>query len=310
MATRQIRNQPFCWQEKKINRLIRKIHFNDRAFKSKLLLLYATITEIDNDFNGKAIKYYTKTIVSYSGLSKEFIPNGLRELERLGIIKLTESRKGDGKYSGKTIFFTPELIDESASIEVETYAKPVNGEAVNGRPVNGELATLEESNSIEEKKIKEEILFSNSHELGEQTNIYEFVEPTKNDDAVEKKKKRPERSSEEEKQINEVINIFKLGINPMIKFFRLDVRDASFDLIKQLGFDRTCKIAEYAISIQTREYSPTITTPSQLRDKLPQVQKFYELNDKKKIKAISECKQNISKYEEEEVALRKSLREK
>ena len=89
---RTIRNQPFCWQEKKINRLIRK-RFLNKSERSKMLLLYATLSEIDNDFNSKDIKYYTKTISTYSGLSREFIPTGLKKLEALNILKLVLDRE-------------------------------------------------------------------------------------------------------------------------------------------------------------------------------------------------------------------------
>ena len=79
MKTRNTRNQPFCWQEKKINRLLRKKF--DGSKKSKMILLYQILTEIESDFNSREINWYTKTISTYSGLSKDFIPKGLEELD-------------------------------------------------------------------------------------------------------------------------------------------------------------------------------------------------------------------------------------
>jgi hypothetical protein len=107
---RNTRNQPFCWQEKKINRLLRAMY--KKTDLSKMLLLYATITEMDSDFNNKDIKKYTKSISTYSGLSKEFIPQGLKKLEELGILVIVLDKE-NGKFKGKRIVFTPEKIHES-----------------------------------------------------------------------------------------------------------------------------------------------------------------------------------------------------
>lgn len=122
---RSIRNQPFCWQEKKINRKIRKI-FSKKRNKVKMLLLYATLTEMDSDFNGKPIKYYTKTINTYSGLSKDFIPYGIRELEIMGVLEIIED-KDKGRFKGKRIRFTPDNIPDTPR-----WKKADNGKSENG----------------------------------------------------------------------------------------------------------------------------------------------------------------------------------
>jgi len=145
---RSIRNQPFAWQEKKITRLLRKKYKENKSKMMKIIMLYTTITEIDSDFNNKDIKFYTKTISTYSGLSKDFIPKGLKHLEKLKIIKLTKERKG-GKFKGKTIKFTPERIKEMPQ-------KTVDGRTVNGQPVNGFLEPSEDSTLIEDSSLIED----------------------------------------------------------------------------------------------------------------------------------------------------------
>jgi len=128
--TRHIRNQPFCWQEKAILRLLRKKYKGNELIKMKLL--YCTLTEIENDFNGKPIEYYTKTIATYSGLSKDWIPKGLRKLENLHIIKINEHRE-KGIFRGRRLTFTPQSI--------ETTGDPTNTR----KPVSGFSDTSEES---------------------------------------------------------------------------------------------------------------------------------------------------------------------
>ncbi len=110
---RQIRRQPFCWQEKKVLRLIQKsLKGIERA---KTLLLYTVLTWIDNDFNGEPILWYTKTIATYSGLDPHWIPKGLKNLQELNIIEVRKRARDEetGRFkedekTGAAVIFTPE----------------------------------------------------------------------------------------------------------------------------------------------------------------------------------------------------------
>ena len=120
---RSTRKQPFCWQEKKINRLLRKIYADDSGKKSKMLLLYQTLTEIDSDFNGKEISFFTKTISTYSWLSVRFIPSALEEFQDLKILKIIEKKEA-GKFAWKDLIFTPdEVIDPNEINKADKIAK-------------------------------------------------------------------------------------------------------------------------------------------------------------------------------------------
>ncbi len=138
---RSTRNQPFAWQEKKILRAIREKYSDNQQLKSKMRWLYCAITEIDSDFNWQDIKYYTKTISTYSWLSKDFIPWWLKKLEELWIIKIVEERL-NWKFKWKQLIFTPE------SFETETPPKPVNGESLNGQDEPSEDSTLLEDSNV------------------------------------------------------------------------------------------------------------------------------------------------------------------
>jgi hypothetical protein len=87
---------------KNINILLRKKFKENNSLKCKMLLLYLTITEINSDLKGGKIKNYTKIISEYSGLSKEFIPKGVKHLKDLEIITIDEDRDG-GKIVEKSI---------------------------------------------------------------------------------------------------------------------------------------------------------------------------------------------------------------
>lgn len=141
---RSTRTQPFCWQEKKILRLFKERYTGNKL--SKFRNLYLTITQIDSDFNNQDIDYYTKTISTYSGLSTDWIPSGLKELEKLKIIKIVQIRSG-GKFQGTRLVFTPENIEE---LPLEKPLKPtVKVKPGNGESVTGESAPLEDSTILE-----------------------------------------------------------------------------------------------------------------------------------------------------------------
>lgn len=145
--SRSTRKQPFCWQEKKILRLFRKL-FNGNEL-SKFRNLYGAITEMDSDFNNQDIKFYTKTISTYSGLSEDWIPKGLKKLQDLKIIVIEEDRV-NGKFKGKRLIFTPENIDESISDTITV-------KSTNGKSLNGFLESSEDISLLEDSIYKEEI---------------------------------------------------------------------------------------------------------------------------------------------------------
>ena len=131
-----MKKQPFCWQEKKILRLLR-YNYNGAELQ-KLRNLYLILTEIYSDFNGQDIKYYTETIAKYSGLSKAWIPKGLKIFEKLKVILLAEDKVG-GKFKGKKLIFTPENLEK---INIKTVAEEtINGKIITGETVSGKTIT-------------------------------------------------------------------------------------------------------------------------------------------------------------------------
>lgn len=80
---RSIRNQPFCWQDKDILRLINRYYQHDKSKLLKMRGLYFTLTEIEYDFDNYDVQFFTKIISDYSGLSEDFIPKAFKELDEL-----------------------------------------------------------------------------------------------------------------------------------------------------------------------------------------------------------------------------------
>ncbi|MDU1912077.1 hypothetical protein [Fusobacterium sp.] len=165
---RSTRKQPFCWQEKKILRVLRCSY--NGAELQKLRNLYLTLTEIYSDFNGQDIKYYTETIAKYSGLSRAWIPKGLKIFEELKVILLIEDKVG-GRFKGKKLVFTPENLKE---INIKTVVgETVDGKTVNGKSVDGFLKTSEDSLLLEDNKRTEDI--NNTHTEKQEEKVIEKI---------------------------------------------------------------------------------------------------------------------------------------
>ncbi len=192
---RSTKEQSFCWQEKKVLRLFRCLYVGKEL--DRIRNLYLTLTEIYSDFNGQDIKYYTETIAKYSGLSKGWIPKGLKILEELKVIELVEERS-KGKFKGKKLIFTPENVEEmekftreeeidneetiteetttEETITGETIAEEtitgetiteetITGKTITGETVAGFLQTSEDSFVLEDNKRLKDI--NNTHTEGE-----------------------------------------------------------------------------------------------------------------------------------------------
>ena len=145
---RSTKEQSFCWQEKKVLRLFRCLYVGKEL--DRIRNLYLTLTEIYSDFNGQDIKYYTETIAKYSGLSKGWIPKGLKILEELKVIELVEERS-KGKFKGKKLIFTPENVEEMEKFtreeeidneetitEETTTEETITGETIAEETITGE----------------------------------------------------------------------------------------------------------------------------------------------------------------------------
>ena len=135
---RNIRQQPFCWQEKTVLRDIKREYKEPKVITVKtkgekdqkyrftignMKLLYFTLTEIESDFQGKEIFHYTQTISTYSDLNRNWIPKALEELELLGIIEMSGKTSKAGKFINRTIQFTTAREEEKSEEESEVKAE-------------------------------------------------------------------------------------------------------------------------------------------------------------------------------------------
>lgn len=106
---------------------------------------------------------------------------------------------------------------------------------------------------------------------------------------AKQKPKVPEKTTEEiapnaqaDKQLGEIAQIFKIfyeSVNPTINFGNKTQRGAVEAMINRIGFEKTKRAAEYAVSIQGEKYAPTITTPYILKEKMGELTVYFKKNN-------------------------------
>lgn len=80
------------------------------------------------------------------------------------------------------------------------------------------------------------------------------------------------------KDINELLKEFE-QVNPTLNYGNKTQRKALEEILNKFGYEKTLRTIQYALSIQGKKYSPTITTPYQLKNKLGDLKVYYEKNN-------------------------------
>jgi hypothetical protein len=88
---RSTKDGPFCWQTKKVLRLIRD-HFDDTNSASSALAVYLSLTEIASDGKSEVFQRRILEIAERAGVSYKTAAKVLSRLEALSIIAITRNK--------------------------------------------------------------------------------------------------------------------------------------------------------------------------------------------------------------------------
>lgn len=77
-----------------------------------------------------------------------------------------------------------------------------------------------------------------------------------------------------QQEIISIFNEFK-KINPSTNYGNTTQRKAIQWLIAEYGFEQSLNTVRYALSVQGKDYAPTITTPHQLKEKIAALKIYY-----------------------------------
>jgi len=90
-------------------------------------------------------------------------------------------------------------------------------------------------------------------------------------------------SNEDGNNINKLLKEFE-SVNPTINYGNKTQRKTLQELLDKFGYEKLLATIQFAVSVQGKTYTPTITTPIQLKNKLGDLMVYYQKeNDKKPI---------------------------
>lgn len=141
------RENPIAWVEKPILRYLRKKYGKDKRLFVSLRGVYLALCEMDSDFTDTPITFFTETVGTYAGVSREVAGKCINLLLKNGLI--TKTRIQDPKTKK---YMTGTYIQIKSMKSVPAVSDPVPGIASSGdRQQRGSQAVLK--NITNAKKI-------------------------------------------------------------------------------------------------------------------------------------------------------------
>ena len=86
---RIFRKNPIAWWDKNVMRHLRHKYGKDKKTFLLVRSVYLALCEIESDFNDKPVNFFTKTVGTYAGLSREAAGKYINLLVKEGLIKKT-----------------------------------------------------------------------------------------------------------------------------------------------------------------------------------------------------------------------------
>ena len=187
-------------------------------------------------------------------VSTKTIQRGIKKLEERNVIVVGKKRTKDGKWLNNT--YT--LLDKNVWNYTQETNSPMDSQGTKSDTARGQKEPSQRTNSPTKETHTEGNTYKETHIL--QTEVCG-------------------------KEINELISLFE-EINPTINYGNKTLRKDLEELLKKFGREKLENTIKYAISVQSQKYSPTITTPTQLKNKLGDLMVYYNKENKTGIQSL------------------------
>jgi hypothetical protein len=128
---RIFRKNPIAWWDKNAMRQLRKKFGKDKKTFVILRSVYLALCEIESDFAGAAINFFTQTVGTYAGTSRQVAGKYINLLEQLDLIKKTRFK------DPKTKKFLAGTSIEILAVEGKENNDSASESPVAGYPTNG-----------------------------------------------------------------------------------------------------------------------------------------------------------------------------
>jgi hypothetical protein len=124
---RIFRKNPIAWWDKNAMRYLRRKYGKDKKTFAILRSVYLALCEMESDFNDTPINFFTQTVGTYAGTSRQIAGKYINMLEKDGLISKVRMRdEKTKKYLSGTFI---EILDFDGMKEVE---KPLAGYPTSG----------------------------------------------------------------------------------------------------------------------------------------------------------------------------------
>src|SRR6516165_11990205 len=124
---RIFRKNPIAWWDKNAMRYLRQKYGKDKKTFALIRSVYLALCEIESDFSDTAINFFTQTVGTYAGTSRQIAGKYINMLEKDGLISKVRMRdEKTKKYLPGTFI---EILDFDGLKEVE---KPLAGYPTSG----------------------------------------------------------------------------------------------------------------------------------------------------------------------------------
>lgn len=184
-----------------------------------------------------------KLIAQEFDINEKTVQRAIKKLEEFNIIKKERTRKKDGKWLNNLYI----LVDKKYwKKEANTHESPVDSQ--------GTLSA--------EPKDSDDL--ANTHQS-----------PTKYTHTKDTHIKDTHIAGKPANQINLLLKEFEI-INPTINYGNITQRKSLQELLDKFGYDKLLATIKFAVSVQGKDYTPTITTPIQLKNKLGDLMVYYK----------------------------------
>lgn len=162
---RIFRKNPIAWWDKNVMRFLRDKYGRDKKTFLLIRSVYLALCEIESDFNSKPVNFFTKTVGTYAGLSREAAGKYINLLIKEGLIKKTQNKNPiTNSFSSGTVveILGLENADNKAS-------EPLSGYPGIGVLRHRDTPTTLKKLSINKKiinNVNEDLKISNKEEKG------------------------------------------------------------------------------------------------------------------------------------------------
>jgi hypothetical protein len=188
-------------------------------------------------------------IAEENGIHKSTVLRAIKTLEEWGIINVIRRKKEDGKQENNIYYLTKKSCWKE---------KPSSTKILGSR-----VAINKDPSSIECKSRVAQSDCNKTHINNTQLT-----------------RLNTSKSEICETNINPLLDIFYKKINPTLNFGNKTERKALQEMLDKFGEEKLKAMIEYAISIQSEQYAPVITTPCELKRKLGQLISYKAKNNK------------------------------